>query len=120
MTSHRVSRGRKAQQLLACDEEGKAPGWFNRNGWPKAASRPAALPGKDIMHMDGLAPEVKATEGQDFTGALRQAAKNAGMDELPFVIYQPRGYGPEKIDQWIVAFRLSDATKLLRKAGYGE
>lgn len=64
--------------------------------------------------MPGLAPEVKATEGQDFTGALRQAKANAKEDELPFVIYRPRSYGPEKIDQWVVAFNLKDATKLLQ------
>lgn len=68
--------------------------------------------------MLGLAPEVKATEGQDFTGALRQAAGNANGD-LPFVVYRPRGYGPEKMGLWIVAMTLEDHTQLLKDAGYG-
>lgn len=68
--------------------------------------------------MPFLAPEVKATAGQDFTGALRQASANAADDELPFVIYRAQGYGPEKIGEWIVAFRLTDATQLLLDAGY--
>src|SRR4051812_5783856 len=104
MTDARVSRGRKTQELLA--------EWFRSHGWKDAKARPASLPGVDIYDMPGLAPEVKATAGQDFTGALRQAKANAKDDELPFVIYRPRGYGPEKIGMWVVAFNLKDATWL--------
>lgn len=64
--------------------------------------------------MPGLAPEVKATAGQDFTGALRQAKANAN-GAIPFVIYRPKGYGPEKIGQWLVVFDLETATQLLPK-----
>lgn len=108
MASARVSRGRRSQELLA--------EWFRNHGWPQAWSRPASLPGTDIPGMPGLAPEVKATAGQDFTGALRQARANAGTD-IPFVIYRPKGYGPEKIGQWLVVFDLDTATDLLQKAG---
>lgn len=130
MANARVSRGRKTQQLLA--------GWFRSHGWVGAESRPASLPGSDVYGMPGLAPEVKATAGQDLTGALRQAKRNASatcvfhgknvpvpLDEditctcdLAFVIYRPNGYGPEKIGQWLVAFSLEDATQLLKEAGY--
>jgi hypothetical protein len=109
VTSQRVSRGRKTQELAA--ER------FRSEGWSDAWSRPASLPGVDIPGLSGLAPEVKATEGQDFTGALRQAKKNAGSD-LPFVIYRPRGYGEERINDWVVALRFEDMIKLLKKAGY--
>lgn len=105
MANARVSRGRKTQQLLA--------DWFRSHGWVGAESRPASLPGTDIYGMPGLAPEVKATAAQDFTGALRQAKANAKGD-LPFVIYRPKGYGPEKISQWLVVFSLEDATNLLQ------
>lgn len=110
MTNHRVSRGRKTQSLLA--------EYWQERGWPSAESRAASLPGTDILGMPGLSPEVKATAGQDFTGALRQAKANA-KGSVPFVVYRPKGYGPEKIDQWLVVFDLQTATSLLREAGYG-
>jgi len=104
----RVSRGRATQEMLAS--------WFRDHGWYDAKSRPASLPGTDIYDVP-FAPEVKATAGQDFPGALRQAAANAnGL--LPFVVYRPKGYGPARIGEWIVAFTLADATDLLKKAGY--
>ena len=131
MPNARVSRGRATQQLLA--------DYFVRHGWLNAKSRPASLPGTDVYDVP-FAPEVKATAGQDFTGALRQAkancggpcvlhkVENAGSGSaecpdctpklLPFVVYRPKGYGPEKIGQWLVVFALEDATELLKKAGY--
>lgn len=109
MANARVSRGRKTQELLA--------EFYREHGWENAQSRPASLPGVDIMGMPGLAPEVKATEGQDFTGALRQATANAGGD-FPFVIYRPRGYGPDKIGLWVVAMTLQDHMELLLEAGF--
>lgn len=109
MANARVSRGRKTQELLA--------EFFRERGWRDAKSRPASLPGTDLYDMPGLAPEVKATKGQDFTGALRQAKANAN-GALPFVIYRPQGYGPVRIGEWLVVFSLEDATALLQKAGY--
>jgi hypothetical protein len=110
MANSRVRRGRDTQNRVAQ--------WFRDHGWPKAESRAASLPGIDIMHMDGLAPEVKATPG-DLTGALRQAYKNATpMHELPFVVWRPNGYGPERIAEWPVVIRLDEFTHLLRDAGY--
>lgn len=110
MANSRVSRGRQSQELLAQ--------WFRDHGWLNAQSRAASLPGVDIYGMPYLAPEVKATAGQDFCGALRQAKANAGTD-LPFVIYRPKGRGPERIAEWLVIFSLEDATALLKGAGYG-
>ena len=131
MTNHRVSRGRQSQEWLA--ER------LRDEGWTDAKSRSASLPGMDVYDVPGLAPEVKATEGQDFTGALRQAQKNAGDNPcdfhketagsasadcndctraLPFVVYRPRGYGKERMDDWVVALRLEDMISLLKKAGY--
>jgi len=98
-------------------EEGDL-GYYNQQGWENATSRPASEPGKDIMRMLGLAPEVKATAEENFTGALKQAKTNANGD-LAYVIYRPKGYGPEKIGQWIVAMTLEDHTQLLKDAGYG-
>ena len=110
MTRSRVVRGRATQRLVAA--------WFAAHGCPFAYSTGAGESGIDVMHMPGLAPEVKATPG-DNTGALRQAVRNAG-DALPFVVWRPNGYGPERIGDWPVIFTLSDATRLLNAAGYGE
>lgn len=110
MTNHRVSRGRASQEILAA--------WFRSKGWTGAQSRPASLPGTDIMGMLGLAPEVKATGSLDITGGLRQASKNAGSD-LPFLVYRPKGYGPERVAEWPVFLTVRDFTALLLEAGYG-
>lgn len=110
MATARVSRGRKTQELVA--------EWFRGKGWPEALSTPASLPGVDIQKMLGLAPEVKATAAVDPTGWLRQAVANAKGD-LPFVVYRPKGFGPERIDGWPVIIRLDDFTDLLSEAGYG-
>ncbi len=119
MVNARVARGRKTQELLACrGEDGKPLGWFNRNGWPDAWATAASIPGRDLRDMLGLAPEVKASADLDPTGLLRQAVANAGTD-LPFGVYRPRGFGPERIGQWVVFIRLEDFTTLLHEAGYG-
>jgi hypothetical protein len=91
--------------------------WFQKHGHPFADAVGAGQNGKDIKNMLGLAPEVKATPG-DNTGALKQAVKNRGND-LPFVVWRPNGYGPERIAEWPVFFTLEDATRLLTAAGYG-
>ena len=109
MPTARVSRGRATQELTAA--------WFRERGWPNASSRAASLPGVDITGMPGLAPEVKATRGENLTGALRQAAHNADIAELPFVVFRPAGYGPARIEEWLVAISLEDFTSLLHGAG---
>ncbi len=108
MATSRVSRGRKTQELVA--------EYFRKRGWPSARSSPASIPGRDILHMPGLAPEVKASNDKNFsmTSALRQAAANAG-DDLPFVIYRPRGFGPENIGKWVVFMDLDRFTSLLQR-----
>lgn len=106
----RVNRGRATQRLVA--------NWFKGNGWPWATSKGAGESGIDVVNMPGLSPEVKATPG-DVTGALLQARRNAG-EGLPFVVWRPNGYGPERIAEWPVIFTLADATALMRAAGYGE
>ena len=109
MTNSRVARGRATQNLVAQ--------WFQGHGWPDAKSRAASLPGVDVYDMLGLACEVKAKPG-DVTGALKQAVTNAKGD-LPFVVWRPNGYGPDRMAGWPVIIRLDDFTQLLRDAGYG-
>ncbi len=112
MPTPRVSRGRKTQELVA--------EYFRKRGWPDARSSPASIPGRDILYMPGLAPEVKASNDKNFsmTGSLKQARANAG-DDLPFVIYRPRGFGPEKIGDWVVLIDLDWFVTLLRRDDNG-
>lgn len=102
MTDSRVARGRKTQVYVA--------EWFGTHGWPQAVSNPASLPGKDILGMPGLAPEVKARRELRLNDWLKQASR---QDGLPFVVHRPDGYGPSSIRLWPVTFRLEDATELL-------
>lgn len=109
MANARVARGRKTNRLVA--------EYFSR-WWPDAEATYGSEPGRDVKKMLGLAPEVKATSDGPLLAALRQAEKNADGD-LPFVVWRPDGYGPEKIEDWVMAFRVGDGTRLLRAAGYG-
>lgn len=108
MPTARVSRGRATQEMVAQ--------WFRDHGAPNAKSRPASLPGTDVYDVPGLAIEVKARADESITTWLKQAVKNAGGD-LPFVVYRPNGYGPERINEWPVILRLEDFTELLQDAG---
>jgi hypothetical protein len=108
----RVTRGRKAQRLAA--------ELLQRTLFPAARSVEASLPGKDILGTPGLSIEMKATSQADLTGALRQASRNADTGDVPVVVYRPLGYGPERINDWLVAFRFGDAIDVLGRAGYGD
>jgi len=110
MATARQRRGRYTAKLAADH--------FRRNGWPYAEAREGSAPGIDITGMPGLAPEVKATSDGPLLGALQQARANS-KGALPFVVWRPDGYGPERIGDWVVAFDLATATRLLRDAGYG-
>lgn len=110
MTDHRVSRGRKTQELAA---------EYLRDVYPNAEAVAASLPGKDIKNTLGVSIEVKATSQADITGALRQAKANARPGELPLVIYRPRGYGPERIGEWVVSMPFAAAIELLFAYEYG-
>lgn len=111
MSNSRVSRGRATQRILA--------EWYRSHGFPWATSTGASEGGMDITNMVGLAPEVKATTEVPLLAALRQAQRNA-KGAVPFVVWRPNGYGPDKIGQWVMAMTVEDGTRLLRQAGYGD
>lgn len=87
------------------------------HGWPYATDAGAGRNGSDILGVPGLAVEVKARRDLNLTAWLRQASAEKG---LPIVIHRPDGFGPGAIADWPVTFRLADAVKLLRAAGYGD
>lgn len=105
----RKHRGYATQRMVA--------DYFKPRGHPFATSTGAGEQGVDVKNMLGLSPEVKAIPG-DVTGSLKQATKNRG-EGLPFVVWRPNGYGPERIDEWPVIFTFKDAAALLAAAGYG-
>lgn len=118
MVNARQIRGRRTAKDVA--------GWFRANGFPHAEAREGSAPGRDIMGMLGLAPEIKARADYSPTTWLRQADANAqprkdfeGRD-LPFVVHRPNNYGPARLPEWVVSIRLDDFTNLLRDAGYGD
>lgn len=111
LNASRKHRGSDTQNLAA--------DWFRTHGWPFAESAGAGRPGRDCLGMPGLAPEVKARANFNPRAWVRQAVAAAGED-LPFVIIRPNGMGPLSIADWPTIFRLTDATRLMRDAGYGD
>lgn len=111
-TQSRKHRGYATQRIAA------ARFALRGKSWRFATSTGAGESGVDIKNLPGLSPEVKARPG-DVTGALKQAVKNRG-EGLPFVIWRPNGYGPERAGEWPVIFTFDDALDLLEQAGYTE
>ena len=110
MPTPRVSRGRASQEMVAA--------WFRAHGAPEAKSRAASLPGTDVYDVPGMAIEVKARADESITTWLKQAVKNCPFASIPFVVYRPNGYGPERVAEWPVVLRLEDMTELLQHAGF--
>jgi hypothetical protein len=87
--------------------------------FPEAVAVASALPGSDVLNTPGVAVEVKSRRDLDLQAWLRQATKNASIEELPVVIHRPDGLGVTRVDEWPVTMRLYEFVLLLRKAGYG-
>lgn len=109
MTDYRKRRGAETQRTVAS--------YLVDNGFPHATDAGAGRNGSDILGTAGLAIEVKARRDYSPMAWLRQAAGAVG---LPLVVHRPDGMGPASVADWPVTFRLEDAVKLLRAAGYGE
>lgn len=111
MTPARKARGMATQALAAA--------WFRARGFPYCTDAGAGRPGRDLLNMIGLAPEVKARAGFSPLAWIRQAATTAAGD-LPFVLLRCNGQGPATVADWPVLLRLEDFTALVRAAGYGD
>lgn len=84
--------------------------------FPDARAVAASLPGKDILNTPGWSIEMKATKDFAPTSALKQARETANLEvEYPVAIYRPRGYGPEKIGQWVVLMDFDQFRDLVRE-----
>lgn len=112
MSRARVTRGRQTEEALAA--------YLRDHGWPHAERRAASLPGSDVLGLPGVDVEVKATADVPLLAALRQVEARRVTGSLPLVVWRPNGYGPSRIDEWVVALQLRDAVGLLVDAGYGD
>lgn len=110
MSQHRKHRGYRTQLLVAR--------WFAAHGWPHAESTGASRQGADVTGMADVAVEVKARRDLDPVAWVKQAEKSAD-GRLPLAVVRCNGQGEQTVGDWIVMLRLSDATQLLRAAGYG-
>lgn len=103
MATHRVSRGRKSQEIAAD---------FLRPAFPNARGIAASLPGRDILETPGWAIEVKATKEFNPTAFLKQAMANCD-DDWAFAIYRPKGYGEAKVSEWVALTTLGEMRGLI-------
>ena len=107
----RRHRGMRTQLVVAQ--------WFAARGWPFAESTGSARQGADITGTPDIAVEVKARAGFDPLAWIRQAESYA-RGRLPFVVFRCNGQGEANVGDWPVLLRLSDLTRLLADAGYGD
>jgi len=111
MTNSRKARGAETQRLVVS--------YMQEHGWPWATDAGAGRSGSDILNTPGLKIEVKARRDLNLPAWLRQASAAPGQG-LSLVVQRPDGFGPAKIEDWPMIFRLGDGIILLRQAGYGD
>jgi hypothetical protein len=109
-----TSRRRRGAETQAV-----AAAWYRANGFPFCTDAGGGRPGRDLLNMVGLAPEVKGRADFDPLGFVRQAARNAAGD-VPFVLLRCNGQGPAVVADWPVIVRNEDWTRMVRLAGYGD
>lgn len=103
-------RGRETEFLLA---------GYLRQFYPGAYATNKSAPGDDVAGVGRLSIEAKATATAPLLPALRQAHARAQLDQIPVVIWRPNGYGGARIEDWIVATRVSTFFRgIAPKAGY--
>lgn len=102
------ARGNALQNALAT---------YLRAWWPHAESAGAGRNGRDILGTPGVAFEVKTADDfkRDFkpTIWMKQATANAAVDEVPVVVYFPRGIGEAHTGQALAILPLDWVMSLL-------
>jgi hypothetical protein len=107
----RKHRGYRSQKVLA--------NFLAENGFPFAESTGAGRSGTDVTGTVGIDWEVKARAGFNPSAAIQQL-KDRANDDLGIVVLRLNGQGEKSVSDWVCLFRLEDAVKLLRDAGYGD
>jgi hypothetical protein len=91
--------------------------WF-----PHAESAGAGRNGTDVLGTPGIAWENKTAI--DFRRDFRplawvaQARMNAGSNDVPVVVYWPRGVGAKSADQAMAILPMGQLMRVLEQAGY--
>jgi hypothetical protein len=108
----RKHRGYRSQKVLA--------EYLAVNGFPFAESTGAGRSGSDVTGTVGIDWEVKARTGFNPASAIQQLKDRSNKKDLGVVVLRLNGQGEKSIGDWVCLFRLEDAVKLLRDAGYGD
>jgi hypothetical protein len=108
VTSPRVARGRKSEEIVAT--------YLAEHGWPSAQRVAASLKGADVTGTPGLAIEVKSRTRLELGEWMRQARKREGV---PLLVVRLNGMGPATIEDWPLVIPFGTGVRLLREAGYG-
>ena len=94
---------------------------YLRPWWPHAEATGAGRNGRDITGTPGVAFEVKTADDfkRDFkpTAWVKQAMGHS-TDELPVVVYFPRGIGAEHTGQTLSILPTGQLLDVLEAAGY--
>ena len=107
MTTPKVRRGRKAQDIAAKYAA-------DTHHWDTATPA-ASAPGEDISGIPGLSIEVKATGKLALPAARRQAARNAA-GRIPVVLWQPPREGEMTVRDWPAYLAWGDLLDLVAAA----
>lgn len=68
----------------------------------------------DVVGLPGIHIEAKRVERLDLYGAMDQAVRDAGSEEMPAVFHRKNNCG------WLVTMRLDDWMSLYRESGCGD
>lgn len=91
---------------------------YLRDIWPDCSPPEASMPGKDLRNTPGFAFEIKARSRFEPLAFVRQASKNALLDEKPLVVVRMTGQGEASIGSWLAFTPLLHMRDLIREAGY--
>jgi hypothetical protein len=95
---------------------------FLRPWWPYAEATGAGRNGKDITGTPGVAWEVKTADDfkRDFKPTIwvKQAMTNAGLADVPVVVYFPRGLGEAHTGQALAIMDMNWLMTVLESGGW--
>lgn len=105
----RKHRGYATQRLIATR-------WRANGIAPYAKAVGAGEQGNDILDVPGLAVEIKARDSVTLPAALKQARSDAGVGDMPIVVWRHNGQGESSMEDWTVTMTLADFEKLWEAA----
>lgn len=94
--------------------------YLRDNGWPHAESTPNGRSGVDVLRVPGVAWENKTADEFRILEFVSQARSQAGVLDVPVVVYWPRGAGAMSVAHLPTITPLAWQVRLLRGSGYGD